>query len=85
MNINIGTGFRAAVEFTLESSFFEGCCQGLWGIGCLQSATVEVRDLASHDLLRGEAEPAHALIATGEGSSKIGGEDRILQLIQNPG
>ena len=85
MDIDALAALGAAVELTLESSFLEDGSDRPGGESSLLIAAIEVGDLSADQIFRRQAISTYTLVATGNDSMKVSGEDRVLQLIQNAG
>src|ERR1700675_2969864 len=78
-------GFSAAAEFALESSFLKNRGNRLARDKCLLFGPIKIGYVSADQILRRKAISIYTLIATGDDSIKVSGEDRVLQLVENAG
>src|SRR5713101_485379 len=83
MNIHILAGLSAATEFALESSLLKNRRNRPAGEKRPLLDPVSVGDILAEEILRRKAVSIYTLVATGDDSLKVRGEDRVLQLVQN--
>src|ERR1700732_2894283 len=85
MNVDVLAGLSVATEFALESSLFKNRSNRPAGDKCLLFNPVNVGDILADEILRRKAISIYTLITTGDDSLEVGGEDRVLHLVENAG
>src|SRR5580658_2948273 len=87
MNIDVLPRFGAAALFALEAPFLENRSHRSAGekrlLVIVIANAIEVGDLPADQFLRRKTVSTHTLVTAGDDSIQVGGEDRVLQLVQN--